>query len=92
MLFSDVSSVFINSLTDDLSANKVAQQYKTANTCLTCTAHKAVDRNIGTCAQMGVIGQTSPEKRTWWYVDLGGVYNVYNIRIRFKDYEALSKY
>lgn len=39
------------------------------------------------------IGTTSNnDKTTWWYVDLGGVYNVYNIRILFKDYPGESKY
>lgn len=32
------------------------------------------------------MGVTSPDQVTWWYVDLGAVHSVYNIRIQFKDY------
>lgn len=32
------------------------------------------------------IGFTSSDSITWWYVDLGGLKSVYNIRIQFKDY------
>eukprot|EP00105_Crassostrea_gigas_P037911 XP_019922059.1 PREDICTED: multiple epidermal growth factor-like domains protein 11 isoform X2 [Crassostrea gigas] len=71
---------------DDLSANKVAQQYKTSICNLLCVADNAVDRDIQTCTRTEDIGTTSIEKSTWWYVDLGGVYNLYNIRIQFKDY------
>lgn len=66
-----------------MSVNKEAQQFKTG--CLTCAADKAVDRNIQTCARMDVIGQTSPDKSTWWHVDLGGIYHVFNIKIQFSD-------
>lgn len=90
--FSDVSSMLIISLTDDLSVNKDTQQYKTPINCPTCVSNNAVDRNITTCARMEVIGNTSSDKNTWWYVDLGGIYNVYNIRIQFKDYTQYSKY
>lgn len=38
------------------------------------------------------IGTTSVYEKTWWYVDLGGVYNVYNIKILFMDYLGESKY
>lgn len=39
------------------------------------------------------IGTTSNNgKKTWWYVDLGGVYSVYNIRILFMNYTGESKY
>lgn len=38
------------------------------------------------------IGTTSVSEKTWWYVDLGGVYNVYNISILFRDYPGESKY
>lgn len=35
----------------------------------------------------GDIGFTSgSNKTTWWYVDLGGLKSVGNIRIQFKDY------
>lgn len=78
--------MLINSLTDDLSANKPAQQYKTYNNGPEFVATNAVDGNITTCARMEDIGTTSSDESTWWYVDLGGIYNVYNIRIQFKDY------
>lgn len=89
----DVSTVSINSLTDDLTVNKITQQYKTSISCSTCVATNAVDRNINTCTRMEAIGTTSIDKSTWWYVDLGGTYNVYNIRVQFKDYgDMYSKY
>lgn len=84
--------MLINSLTDDLSANKLAKQYKTASACQSCVANKAVDRDIQTCAMVEVIGTTSTDKRTWWYVDLGDIYSLYNIRIQYKDLERFSKY
>lgn len=79
-------------MTDDLSANKIAKQYKTALACQSCVANVAVDRDIQTCARMEEIGINADDKSTWWYVDLGGIYNVYNIRIQFKDYKDFSKY
>lgn len=42
-LFTDVSNVLTDSLTDDLSANKNAQQYKTPIGCATCTSINVVD-------------------------------------------------
>uniref|UniRef100_K1QHP2 Uncharacterized protein n=1 Tax=Magallana gigas TaxID=29159 RepID=K1QHP2_MAGGI len=72
--------------TNDLSANKNAQQYRTDISCPMCVATKAVDGDIKTCTRGESVGTLSPEKSTWWYVDLGGRYNVYNIRIQFKDY------
>lgn len=78
--------------TDDLSVNKTTQQFKTSGTCPKCVANTAVDRDIQTCTRMEEIGPNSNYKSTWWYVDLGGRYNVYNIRIQFKDYATYSKY
>ncbi|XP_052684164.1 receptor-type tyrosine-protein phosphatase epsilon-like isoform X2 [Crassostrea angulata] len=75
---------------DDLSANKVAHQYKTSSSCAGCEANKAVDRDIQTCTRMEEIGPTSLDKSTWWHVDLGGTYNVYNIRIQFKNYDGYT--
>lgn len=89
--FSDVSSVLINSFTDDLSENKLAYQYKTHNNDTALIATNAVDGKIDSCARMKEIGTTSSDKSTWWYVDLGGIYNVYNIRIQFKDFAGFSK-
>lgn len=72
----------------------MAQQYRTS-VCVprACVADNAVDRDIQTCTKMEDIGTSSTYKSTWWYVDLGGIYNLYNIRIQFKDYgEKHSKY
>lgn len=75
----------INLLTGDLSVNKKTAQYRTVIGCSACDAINAVDRNISTCARTE-FGQTSPDQITWWYVDLGAVHSVHNIRIQFKDY------
>lgn len=73
--------------------DKSTAQYRNIVTCTTCAAGNAVDGNINTCMRTEDIGTTSVyDKKTWWYVDLGGVYNVYNIRILFKDYSGYSKY
>lgn len=77
---------------DDISVNKDTVQYKTSLCDKPCVADNAVDRNIQTCTKMEDIGTTSTDKSTWWYVDLGGTYNVYNIKIQFKDYVGYSKY
>nr|XP_034311839.1 multiple epidermal growth factor-like domains protein 10 [Crassostrea gigas] len=69
---------------DDLSANKNAAQHKTS--CSTCVATNALDRDMRTCMQT-VMGMTSPDEFTWWYVDLGNIHSVYNIRIHFRNYE-----
>lgn len=66
--------------------NKPAQQYKTYNDNPAFVATKAVDGDINSCARMNDIGTTSSDQSTWWYVDLGGIYNVYNIRIQFRSY------
>lgn len=34
------------------------------------------------------IGGPSPYKTVWWKVDLGGVYNTYNIIVLFKNYDG----
>lgn len=36
-------------------------------------------------------GINSENDYTWWRVDLGDIYNVYNIRIQFKNYDSFSK-
>lgn len=79
------------SFPEDLSVSKTSDQYKMSDSCRTCAAINAVDRDNNTCTRVADIGTTSTEKRTWWRVDLGGRYNVYNIRIQFKDYEGYSK-
>lgn len=70
----------------------VTKQYKTAISCLSCVASTVVDKNIQTCARMEDIGTTTNDRSTWWYVNLGGIYSVYNIRIQYKDYDGFSKY
>lgn len=44
------------------------------------------------CMWIEVIGIMLVYEKIWWYVDLGGVYNVYNIKILFMDYFGESKY
>lgn len=78
--------------TDNLSENKQTYQYRQTYTCPSCGAGKAVDGNMSTCMRTDDIGITTTYSKTWWYVDLGGIYNVYNIRIVFKDYPGYSKY
>lgn len=73
------------SLTDDLSANENASDYKVNPSCPSCVATNAVDRNMSTCTSTE-LGTTSPDQYTWWYVDLGAVHSVRNIRIQFKGY------
>lgn len=77
-----------NLLADNLSVNKNTAQYKTPTLCLNCGATNAVDGNINTCTMTTDIGLTTsePDHYTWWYVDLGDVHSVHNIRIQFKDY------
>lgn len=72
-------------LTDDLSARKNTSQFQKVPACLNCEASNAVDGKINTCTKTEM-GKTSPDQITWWYVDLGGVHSVYNIRVQFKDY------
>lgn len=71
---------------DDLSSSKPTNQYRSSESCSHCYADYAVDRSISTCMRTGDIGFTSSGKITWWYVDLGGLKSVGNIRIQFKDY------
>ena len=72
---------------DDLSYNKDASQsHTTAGT--TYGAGNAVDRNTATCMRSGIIGPSSPYKKVWWKVDLGGVYNIYSVNILFKNYDG----
>ena len=74
-------------LSDDISVRKNATQESTA-ICLppsVCETNNAVDRNINTCSKTTPIGQAST-KSIWWYVDLGEILSVFDIRIQFKDY------
>lgn len=34
-----------------------------------------------------VIGPNSADKTVWWKMDLGGIYNIYDINILFKTYD-----
>lgn len=80
-----------NLFSDVLSAQKSTNQYRTSTSCYYCSAKYAVDTDINTCMMTDDIGITSAFNHTaWWYVDLGGVYNVYNIRIQFKNYGQFS--
>lgn len=74
-----------NLLTDGLSVNKNTAEYETFVSCLNCDATNAVDKNIDTCTRTN-FEKTSPAQHTWWYVDLGDVRSIYNIRIQFRDY------
>ena len=78
---------------DDLSDHRNAtqstthqgapDQYKAGN---------AVDRDITTCMRTIPIGQNSPDKTVWWKVDLGEIYSIYNVSIRFKNYDGYGNY
>lgn len=37
-------------------------------------------------------GTTALHKATWWKVDLGGVYNIFDINILFKNYDSVGMY
>lgn len=95
--FWSVQKILITSVlfTENLSENGQTDQYRNIDTsnCPFCASGRAVDGDNGTCMRTEDIGTTSfYDKKTWWYVDLGGVYNLYNIRILFKDYPGYSKY
>lgn len=53
-------------------------------------ASYAVDRNSATCMRTYEIGPNSPDKTTWWKVDLGEVYSIYSIDIMFKNYDGFG--
>lgn len=55
-------------------------------------AYSAVDRVRETCTRTYEIGPGSPHKTVWWKVDLGGVFNIYNINIQFKNYDGHGLY
>lgn len=38
------------------------------------------------------IGRNSPDKTTWWKVDLCRVYNIYSIDILFKNYDGFGMF
>ncbi|XP_052694707.1 multiple epidermal growth factor-like domains protein 6 [Crassostrea angulata] len=53
-------------------------------------ANRALDRNKATCMRTADIGTRALHKTTWWKVDLGGVYSIYDINIVFKNYEQFE--
>lgn len=74
--------------TDDLSFQKVASQLGMSWLESFYNANHAVDRNTTTWARTYDIGSTSKYKTVWWKVDLGEVYNIYNVTILFKNYDG----
>ena len=79
---------------EDLSWNKDVEQsstYSNVNYDL-YKAGNAVDRDITTCTRTGPIGLASPNQTVWWKVDLGGVYNIYSVKIVFKNYPDYGTY
>lgn len=78
---------------DDLSFKAVASQSKMIEDPSNMyAANYAVDKNASTCMRTVAIGNTAPEKSTWWKVDLGGTLNIYSINILFKNYENFGMY
>ncbi|XP_056002467.1 multiple epidermal growth factor-like domains protein 10 isoform X2 [Ostrea edulis] len=73
---------------DDLSKGQNANQFPiwSCKPSSICAANNAVDRIYSTCIGTDKIGPTSPEKTTWWFVNLGDVYSIYSVRILFKDH------
>lgn len=55
-------------------------------------AGNAVDGNTGTCMRTNDTGTTALHKATWRKVDLGGVYNIYDINVLFKNYDSDGMY
>ena len=72
---------------DDLSHNKDASQSHTAQG-TGYGAENAVDGNKATCMRTKPIGPNALDRTVWWKVDLGGVYNIYSVRILFKNYDG----
>lgn len=69
--------------------NKTASQYRIIDSCKrssACDASNAIDGNTRTCTKTMDIGPNSENKFTWWYVDLGEIQSVFEIKIQFKDY------
>ena len=79
-----------------MSKDKVATQSKTytapGSSVHQYVAGNAVDGDITTCMRTEIIGSTSPYKTMWWKVDLGKVYNIYSVKILFKNYDGYGMY
>ncbi|XP_056002460.1 receptor-type tyrosine-protein phosphatase alpha-like isoform X2 [Ostrea edulis] len=73
---------------DDLSKGQNANQFpiRICEPLSICAANNAVDRISSTCMTTKKIGLNSPEKTTWWFVNLGDVYSIYSVRILFKEH------
>lgn len=67
----------------DITWSKYISFVKTSN---------AINTNTATCMRTDAIGPRSPNKHTWWKVDLGGVYNIYSTNVLFKDYDSFGMY
>ena len=78
--------------TDDLSKNKVATQTTTHGATSSVeykyVAGNAVDSDITTCMRTHPIGKLCVDRTVWWRVDLGGVYNIYSVNVKFKNYDG----
>lgn len=79
--------------TDDISIKKIATQMHTyTGSVQLYDANNAVDRTKSTCMRTNPLGPNSPDKTVWWKVDLGRMYNIYNINILFKNYDGYGNY
>lgn len=79
--------------TDDLSFKAVASQSNiAAGQPISYAASNAVDREIATCTRAEEIGMNTPDKTTWWKVDLNGTFNIFSINILFKNYKNYGMY
>lgn len=76
---------------DDASFNKTSWQ-STTHEGSQYYAMNAVDRNITTCMRTRGIGRTTLLKRDWWKVDLGEIYNIYDVNIVFKSYDSYGTF
>ncbi|XP_062573667.1 multiple epidermal growth factor-like domains protein 11 isoform X5 [Saccostrea cucullata] len=78
---------------DHLSFNKTTEHSQNYNNCYLAKycdiyhSRNAVDRNNDTCTRTRPIEPSNWSNQTWWYVDLGGIYNVYKVNIIFRLYE-----
>eukprot|EP00105_Crassostrea_gigas_P039838 XP_019923986.1 PREDICTED: teneurin-3-like [Crassostrea gigas] len=80
-----VSGLLLAFAYDDISYKKVATQSHTYPG-MGYDASKAIDGNRETCMRTEAIGSNSADKMVRWKVDLGGIYNIYDINILFKTY------
>nr|XP_034321733.1 uncharacterized protein LOC105331044 [Crassostrea gigas] len=84
-----VSGLLLAFAYDDISYKKVGTQSHTYPG-TGYDASKAVDGNRKTCMRTEAIGSNSADKMVWWKVDLGGIYNIYDINILFKTYDGFD--